>query len=205
LVIGIVVIAAIWTKVRLEAGESLKRAQEFERVNYTRLAITAYRHTVRWYSPGSKPVEVAVERLQTLGDELQDDGKPAMALEAYRALRSGIFAVRSFYTPYGEHLPVLNRKIATLMAAQEGATEKSEDQKKRIQHHEKLLSVDRSPSVFWSLVATFGFVAWCSFLVLLSRHGFDDETGKLLPKSAARWAIAVFASLAVWTIALVLA
>jgi len=201
----IVIIAAVWAKVRLEAGAALERAEEFERVQYTRLAITAYRHTIRWYSPGSAPVEAAVERLQELGDELRGTGKVELALECYRALRSGIFAIRSFYTPYEEYLPSLNTAIASLMAGQEGAVLGSANEKKRIQHHEALLGIDRAPNILWSLLATLGFFAWCVALLIFSQRGFDDESGRIYPKAAARWGGIVLVLLAFWTSALALA
>ena len=202
LVIGLVVIAAIWTKVRLEAGMTLERAVEFERVSYTRLAIISYRHTVRWYSPGSGPVEVAVHRLETLGDELAANGKPGLALEAYRALRSGIFAIRSFYSPYVEKLPELHRKIAELMAQQEAEMANETDISARVAHHQALLSVDHAPNVFWSLLATFGFALWCGCLLMLSQRGFDDSDGSLKRPAALRWGLSVLVTLAVWVTAL---
>ncbi len=205
LLITIVLIGAIWGKVRFEAGEALGRAQEFERVQYTRLAVVAYRHTVRWYSPGSEPVGIAVERLETMGDELSAAGKVALALEAYRALRSGIYSIRSTYTPYGDVLPALNRKIATLMANQEFDGVESTDAAERIAHHEALLAADNAPDIFWSLVATSAFVLWCAFLLLLSHQGFDDELGTLKPSVAIKWGIGVLGTTLVWTVGLWLA
>ena len=108
------VFLAVWLKVRLEAGKSYDQAKSLDEEGQVHLAIICYRRTVRWYSPGSIPVELSVERLWQLGQTLESKGKSQEALVAYRALRSALFGVRSFYQPYSEKIEPTEDEGASL-------------------------------------------------------------------------------------------
>ena len=51
-------------------------------------AITRYERAIKWYTPFSKTVRLAVERLWQLGTEAETRGDWHLALEAYQSLRS---------------------------------------------------------------------------------------------------------------------
>ncbi len=197
------VVAAIWLKVRVEAGQSLDHARSLEKQGETELAISVYRQTIRWYSPGSGPVSEAVDRLWLWGQSYEEAGDSTHALMAYRALRSGLQAIRSLWDPYSEKLPALNDRIAALMAQQDdrGAGSLAE----RTAHHRALLDVDHAPNRWWSLLAILMFALWIIALFGLALRGFDEETGALLRTPALRWlAFAIFGLLG-WTLGLALA
>jgi hypothetical protein len=192
------IIGAIWLKVRLEAGAALERAQAFESTGDFDLAIVVYRQAIRWYSPGSGPVDTSVERLLALANQLENDESPELALVAYRALRTAIYGIRSVVSPYSDRLPSIESRIADLMAVQEGAPKLSDDWETRKAQHEALLAKDIAPHLGWSLVAVFAFLGWIGTLFGLAFRGFDDDSGALLPANAAPWVAGVLLTLGVW-------
>lgn len=191
------VLAAVWVKVRVEAGQSLQRAKTMEAKQDLDMAIVVYRHTVRWYSPGSGPVADAVERLQSIAETSEEAGEAERALLAWRALRSGLFAVRSFYQPYDGQITLANTRIAYLMARQEGSAP-NDELARREAHHAELLATDHSPAVGWSLLAVFAFAAWIITLLGIATRAFDDRTGTLIRSAALRWSAASVVALALW-------
>jgi hypothetical protein len=203
--IAVVVLLAVWAKVRLEAGASLQRAQTFEEENQLELAITSYRQTIRWYSPGSAPVERATEHLIALAEASEQEADHARALLSWRALRSGLMGVRSVYQPYPDLVERSNKAIAILMAEQERDQSDgfSEEQlREREAHHRALLERDLAPSVGWSLVAVLAFGFWVWSLFAFAVRAFDDSTGRLLRTPALRWCAVMLGTMATWMTAL---
>lgn len=200
------VILAVWVKVRLEAGAALERAQALEERGSTQLAIVVYRHTIRWYSPGSAPVEAAVERLWALGKELEEKD-PATALSAYRALRSGLLAIRSLWDPYADRIPPANDRIAALMAVAESrdGTPGEAALAASEAHHRALLDTDHAPHRGWSLLAVLAFLLWVFALFRLAVRGFDDESGALQRSPALQWGAIALVAMAGWAVGLAFA
>ena len=112
-----------------------------------------------------------------------------------------MYGVRSVYQPYAGELPELQRRIAALMAAQEGALS-SPERAAREAHHLALLERDHAPRVGWSLLAVLAFLGWAASLFGLAQRGFDDETGALLPRLAARFAGLAAGLLGAWVLGL---
>ncbi len=188
-------LGAIWLKVRLEAGGAIDRAAAFEAEQDWGLAITTYRNTIRWYSPGSGPVETAVQRLVELGKE-PPGGEVELSLMAWRALRSGLYGVRSLYQPYAERIPEANAAIAAIMAAQQG-TAVEEIAALEAEHLVKLQR-DHAPDPWWSLLAVVAFSVWAFGLFMFAVRAFDDETGRLLSAPAIRWATICLVTMGLW-------
>src|SRR5262249_57701527 len=55
------------------------------------VAITHYERAIKWYTPFSKTVQLAVERLWQLGTEAESRGNWRLALEAYQSLRASLY------------------------------------------------------------------------------------------------------------------
>ncbi len=199
-VIAIVVatgLAAIWIKVRVESGVSHDRALALEAEQDWALAITVHRQAVRWYSPGSGPVEASLARLEALATEREAAGDPGHALMAWRALRSGLYGVRSLYQPYSDRIPPAEDAIARLMAAQQ-APEDAEKRAALTAHHRALLERDLAPNTWWSLLAVLAFFGWAGGLFMFAFVGFDDETGALVRPAAGRWAAVCLVTMVLW-------
>jgi len=200
-------LGGVWLKVRIEAGASLSQAQALEEAGDISFAVVCYRRTIRWYTPGSAPVQTAVTRLQELGRLLEESGDQSEALLAYRALRTGILGVQSVFQPYEDDLKAANQRIAQLMALEEmsGTSQANTTRAAREAHHTSLLEKNHAPAVGWSLVAVFGFLLWCGCLMGLVRNGFDDVTGHLIGSKAAPWGVGVVISACSWMTSLALA
>jgi len=118
--IVVAILAAIWIKVRVEAGHSLEQAQQLESQGELELSIVCYRRTVRWYSPLSSPVKQSIEGLWAIGQEYEQKGDSRIALLAYRSIRSSLIGIRSVYQPYEAFISKSSERIAALMAQAEG-------------------------------------------------------------------------------------
>ena len=202
ILIGVVaVLAAIWVKVRVESAQRLAIARDAE-PSQPMVAITAYRQAIRWYSPGSGPVDEAVASLERLGSEY-DTRDPALALMSWRALRSALFAARSFYQPYPDKIGLANGHIARLMAAQEAPDPAKLAEREA--HHLALLARDHAPNVGWSLLAVLSFLAWGGALLMFAGRAFEPKAGALLAPAARRWGLTFVVSYAFWVVGLLLA
>lgn len=65
-------------------------------------AIAFYETAIRMYTPGSKNVQKSVQAILTQGETFQNSNKIQEALIAFRALKTSLYAIRSFYSPYKE-------------------------------------------------------------------------------------------------------
>ncbi len=208
-------LSGIWLKVRVEAGLSLAQATQLDDAGEVELAILCYRRTVRWYSPGSGPVETAVARLLAIGDAMErragTSGKPAdrdLALLAFRGLRGALRGTQSLYQPYEEHFPELEQRIARLTAEVE--TERTTpgedaDFAAREARHRELLGTTNAPHPGWSLLAVLGFLGWVSALLAFAARGFDPESNRVRRDVALRLGLAFVGSLSGWVLGLALA
>lgn len=81
-------------------------------------ATTGYEWAIRMYTPFSGKVSDACEKLWFIGNKYEKEGKLDWALITYRSLRSSVYAIRSFYSPYKEWIPKTDEKIAKIIEMQ---------------------------------------------------------------------------------------
>src|SRR6266446_2396846 len=174
--------------------------QAFTRGEYA-VAITHYERAIKWYTPFSKTVQLAVERLWQLGTEAEARGNSPLALEAYQSLRSSLYAVQSFYIPYQSWIPKSEERIAPLLAktkaGAEAGTEQGED--KLAQDTARFaMQLQRhvGPHLGWSILLEIGFLGWVSATVGLIWY-VVDENGNFARRPGLLWGslIAVFFAL----------
>jgi len=90
-------------------------------------AITSYETSAHAYTPWNPYVERSMEKLWEIGQMFEDQNKePDYALIAYRSLRSSVYAIRSFYTPYKEWVPKCDERIQELVRQQKAKPDNSE-------------------------------------------------------------------------------
>jgi hypothetical protein len=117
-------------------------------------------------------------------------------------VRSSIKATRSFYTPHAHRLDRANRRIAALMAIQEGPRADPEaTEAERAQWHYDLLDRDEAPSVAWSIIALLGFGMWLGGGLLFALRGVSAEDA-LVPRMAAASGVLVAVGLVIWMLGL---
>lgn len=116
----VIMIAMIWGRTYYSQWQQFNMGEEALKKRNIREAITGYESAIHMYTPGSGMVKTSIERLWQIGEMTERQGQYDWALIAYRSLRSSIFAVRSFYTPYPEWIERCDGKIARILAFTEG-------------------------------------------------------------------------------------
>jgi hypothetical protein len=171
---------------------------------YTRgaynVAITHYERAIKWYTPFSKTVRHAVERLWQLGTEAEDRGDSPLALEAYQTLRSSLYAVQSFYIPYQSWIPKSEERIAPLLAKIKAGEEPNAD--KLAQDTARFaMQLQRhvGPHLEWSILLEIGFLGWIGATVGLIWY-VVDETGNFARRQGLLWGSLIAVFFALWLI-----
>ncbi|MEW6618175.1 MAG: hypothetical protein AB1422_02295 [bacterium] len=101
-VLGVIVIAftMVWLETLHRAKEAFYEGEkEYKGKNYA-MAVVWYGSTIRFYTPGSKWVKKAKERIFEIGQMYEKDGQFKEAKDTYGEIVHGIYAIRSFYTPH---------------------------------------------------------------------------------------------------------
>ncbi|MDI6736022.1 MAG: hypothetical protein QME42_07505 [bacterium] len=112
-VLGVMVIAFIM--VWLETGHRAKEAfnegeKEYKKKDYD-MAVVWYGSTIRFYTPGSKWVKKAKERIFEIGKMYEEQGKYKESADTYGEVVHGIYAIRSFYTPHQDWQKQAMKKV----------------------------------------------------------------------------------------------
>jgi hypothetical protein len=115
-----IMIAMIWGRTYYLQWKQYEIGEEAFKRGNMRDAITGYESAIHMYTPGSGMVKKSIERLWEIGEIFERQNQSDWALLAYRSLRSSLYAVRSFYTPYPEWIERCDRKIAQILAVKEG-------------------------------------------------------------------------------------
>ena len=166
--------------------------------NDVKTAITAWRRAARWYDPGAPHVGAAYQRLEELAVAAEGHGDDAVALDAWRAIRSSALSTRSVYAPFERERLAADARIAALMAKAEGGGEA-----KRA-WHAAARARDEAPRIGWTLVALAGFAGWVGGGFWLATRGWTRED-TLVKRTAARSALAIVLGLVAWMLGLALA
>lgn len=210
----VLVLATVWLRVAMESAAELEVARRLERDGDRHTAVRHYQYALRWYSPWAAAPREAADALERIGNEAAASGDRPLALEALRSLRGGMLATRSLWSPFGERLPGVNRKLARLTAEQQLAEQgggngtgggvgvdtaapADASPEALAAGHLRLLELDPRPRPAWSLAVVLGFACWITAIVLLLRRGLDRH-GRLVGKPALVWGTLALAGLAVW-------
>ncbi|MDY7033221.1 MAG: hypothetical protein SVY10_15110 [Thermodesulfobacteriota bacterium] len=174
-----IMLLMVFCKVYIGSMSELKKAEiAFEKSEYEE-AITHYERSIHWYTPWNRYVKKSIKKLWIIGNEAEDTGNDELALHSYRSLRSSLYAVRSFYTPYPEWIERCDDKISSLMAKKEPYSER--DKKKTFEERKadslKILKRDYAPDVFWSIFLEIGFLGWIGCAIGFIFRVFTGEKG----------------------------
>ena len=194
--LGVIVTRVFWDgRQALRAGDAAMQKQD------TTEALVEWRRAARWYAPGAPHVVAAYGRMEELARAAEARGEDALALEAWRGIRSSSLATRSFYTPFADKLDAANQRIAELMARQEVAADKGKDLAERRALHLGFLERDDAPSLGWSALALLGFAAWVGGGFWFARRGVTADD-RLDRRNALRAAALVTVGLVLWMLGL---
>jgi hypothetical protein len=170
-------------------GEQATTRGEYE------VAITHYERAIKWYTPFSTTVQMAVERLWQLGTEAETRGEWHLALEAYQALRASLYAVQSVYVPYQSWIPKTEARIAPLLAKIKDDSEPQADKLAQdTARYAMQLQRPVGPHLGWSVLVEIGFLGWVGATVgliwsVVDAQGQGVLWGSVLALFFALWLI----------------
>jgi hypothetical protein len=99
-------------------------------------------------------------------------GDYASARAAFEAERAALLGTRSFYTPYAERLPSLERRLSRLLAAAEDRASPANFEERAKWHAERLAERPR-PKTSMVMLALLGLGVWVTSAVAFFRKGVD--------------------------------
>ena len=206
LAIVVAMIATAGIRVLWGARLEYRRAQVAGESGDVHAAVVHYQRSLHWYFPGNPLRERALKALWEIGEKAEASSDPALALEAYRAIRNSIYATRSIYVPNRDWLEAANRRIARLEVSDDSAAwpDPALSASERFQVALETLSKDPAPSPVWSAVSIAGLFGWLAAFVGLVWKGFDAE-GRVKRGPVALWAVGFLVAYAVWVLGLALA
>lgn len=198
----VVFVAMLYAKTAYNARQDFALGEAAYTHGQYKDAITHYERAIKWYTPFSNTVRLAVERLWQLGTEAETRGEVALALEAYQTLRSSLYAVQSFYIPYQSWIPKSEERIAPLLAKTKAGVEQVED--KLAQDTARFaMQLQRhvGPYLGWSILVEIGFLGWVGATVGLIWYVVDAQ-GHFARRQGLLWGSLLAAFFTLWLIAM---
>jgi len=167
-----VALAVIVTRLLIDSRQACRQGAAAEQRGDMTEAIRHYLDAGRLYVPGSPFVRQALDRLDTIGVALVNKGDYPLARSAFESERAALLGTRSFYTPYAARLPAIERRIARLLAAEEGGTASASFEERAVWHAERLMQRP-GPKTSMVLLALIGLGIWISCAVIFLRKGLS--------------------------------
>jgi hypothetical protein len=165
-------LAVIVVRLLVDARSAYRNGVAAEERGEIGEAIRFYLDAGRLYVPGSPFTRNALDRLDAIGVSQVTKGDYATARAAFEAERAALLGTRSFYTPYAERLPGLERRLSRLLAAAEGRASMATFEERAKWHRERLAERPR-PRTSMVLLALLGLSLWVASAVTFFRKGVD--------------------------------
>jgi len=118
LIIFAIMIAMVWGRAYWQGSQQYEQGEKNLAAGKYNVAITNYATAIHMYTPLSGYVDKSAQRLWEIGENYEKAGQYDWALIAYRELRSGFYAARSFYTPHRDWIDRSDDKIQKILAIQ---------------------------------------------------------------------------------------
>jgi hypothetical protein len=165
-------LAVIVVRLLVDARTAYRSGAAAEERGEVSEAIRFYLDAGRLYVPASPFTRNALDRLDAIGIAQVTKGDYATARAAFEAERAALLGTRSFYTPYAERLPSLERRLSRLLAAAEDRTSPSTFEERAKWHAERLAQRPR-PKTSFVFLALLGLATWVASAVAFFRKGVD--------------------------------
>jgi len=201
----VIVVAILGINVSLNARQALHHGEAAYQSGKPKEAIMYYERAIKWYTPLSPWVRLAVERLWYIGSEAEAGADVPLALQAYQGLRSSLYAVQSFYLPYRHWIPKTEAKIAALMARTtqtegQGSDKLAQDTARFTQ----MLQRDTASHVGWTVLTEIGFLAWVGASVGLLWYAVGGY-GMWVWRQGWLWGSGIIVGFTAWIVGMLLA
>lgn len=181
-VLGVLALVCLifFIKASYYAGYETRRGDRaYQQANLNE-AIVHYERAIKWYTPFSRSVSHAVERLWEIGNEAQQRNASALALEAYRSLRGSLCAIESFNRPYQKWIPKAEERIALLMATMPSVHPRQLEAHAVKQNDGRLKALLRRKETLDQrgvFLTEIGFLGWIGSTVGFIWYAFGDNGG----------------------------
>ena len=167
-----VALGVIVTRLLIDSRQACRQGASAQQRGDMTEAIRHYLDAGRLYVPGSPFVRQALDRLDAIGVALVNKGDYPLARSAFESERAALLGARSLYTPYAARLPGIERRIARLLAAEEGGTASASFEERAAWHAERLMQRP-GPKTFMVLLALLGLGIWISCAAMFLRKGLS--------------------------------
>ena len=203
LIVGLV----LFIKASYYAGYEARRGDRaYQQANLNE-AITHYERAIKWYTPFSRSVSHAIERLWEIGNMAENRNELALALEAYRSLRGSIYAIESFYSPYQQWIPKAEEKIAVIMAAIASTGPSQLEPQTVEQNRERFAALLRrkeaAPKQDGVILTEIGFLGWVITTIGFIWYAVGDNGGWIW-KRCMLWGSSIAIFFSTWIIGMLL-
>jgi hypothetical protein len=201
-ILGVLLLVAVVliVKVTSNAGQEFALGEEAYTRGAYNSAITHYARAIKWYTPFSKTVQYAVERLWQLGIEAETREEWHLALEACQSLRASLYAVQSVYIPYQSWIPKSEERIAPLLAKTKAGEEPNADKLQQdTARFAMQLQRHVGPHLGWSILVEIGFLGWVGATIGLIWF-VVDEAGNFARRQRLLWGSLMAVCFALWLI-----
>jgi len=168
----IAALAVIVVRLVVDARNAYRNGAAAEERGEVSEAIRFYLDAGRLYLPGSPFTRNALDRLDAIGVAQVTKGDYATARAAFEAERAAMLGTRSFYTPFAERLPSLERRLSRLLAAAEDRASPANFEERAKWHAERLAQRPR-PKTSMVMLALLGLGVWVTSAVVFFRKGVD--------------------------------
>ncbi len=195
-VVAVVVVRVLhgaWTEFR--AGDMALESGDLEQ------AVTHYERCLHWYVPFGATSARALDALWRIGEQAEAAGDRDLAMEAFQAIRSGLYATRSFYMPHRAWLRKVDERIAAIQVAYPGGAwpDPSLPDRERMAVALETLARDPSPNPAWAALAVGGFLGWIAAAAGFIWRGVDSA-GRWTGRRARWWALGFVVSYILWVV-----
>ncbi|MCS6913379.1 MAG: hypothetical protein RMK29_02530 [Myxococcales bacterium] len=180
-------VGMLTVRVLVTSSRQLRAGQEALQAGRAEEAIRTLGRAARMYTPGAGPSVRALDLLRQVAEQAEGRGDRALALLAWREVRSAILATRSFYVPHPALLQQANARIAHLLAdrEEEDPELRREPRSARLAWHEQALARDEMPRTGFVLLALLGTALFIGGGFGLALRTLDP-TGRFAPQPALR-------------------
>lgn len=141
------------------------------------MAVSLYERVLLNYVPFSPYNKKAIERMENLCKNLNDKKYKLFCEET---LKSSLYQIRNFCTPYHEKIKETEKRILLLKTELyiEHNNPPEKDYEKIYKDLKAMMEYDWYPSVFWSLIATVSLILWILCINFSIWKGFAKQVNK---------------------------
>lgn len=205
MVIGLIaiILVMIWARTFFGSMRNYQKARTYLNEEQYVRAITFFDRSIHWYTPFNPYVRKSAENLWKIGEYAEKQGDIQLALMAYRTIRRGFYAARSFYTPGKKWIYECDLKIYEIMKLEQIQKE-TRDGSTVLGKYLSEGPKDASPNMFWTIILEIGFLGWIGVVIcfIIYRLGFKGENKYSIASFLIWIAITIF-FFALWIIGMV--